>query len=577
MHINLSKFKKVRSDQHTTTLKHQDGHEIKIAHRALSPKLRGQLQQIEAIEAPKENQRTAQAEMKPVKMADGGEVEDKKKNIDEAVADAAEQAKQSPVTINIQQPGVAGPTGLPEAVSDAPAGVSDAPAGVSAATGLPSEADPTAAQVGPQGAPSSPDKAPSSAPDAMAAAQMTPPAQAGLGEGRSLSGEGPATPSGAAPQASGQDPFGTMATQGAYEQGLKERKSGIFGEAAALAQSAQAQQAALDKAADMQMNAQQLYQKHYSELETERAHLQEDLKNQHIDPEHYFHSMDVPQKISTAIGLILGGFGAAQSGRNMAVEYVQKQIENDIGAQKANLGKTESLLNANMKQFGNLKDATDMTRVMQMDMVSNQLKKAALTATDMQAKAKALQAAGEIDMQAAPIIGQMAMRKSLLTGMKNGQVQPERIVNALVPEHQRPEATKELKEAQAMVSVKDRLLQAYDDVAKLNTVGNRLSSPLQSKRQIDAIKGAVIPSLSKDTAGRYTESDAKALNELFSKVGNDDETVTKNRQQLVRLVQEKMHFPTLEYYGIRMGETGRFNSAGESRFSESAPVLKKTR
>lgn len=560
MHINLSKFKKVKSDQHSTTLRHQDGHEIKIAHQALSPKMRGQLQSIEAIEQPKETKRSAQAEMKPVKMADGGEVEaEDKSDINSAVENAADAAKQAPVVINVGQPAIP-------------------PAGVGAPTGLPQEVAAAPAQDGPMGAPSAPDKAPSSAPDPQAAAQLAA-AQAapqGLAEGRSPSGDpAQASAQGLAPQAANQDPYGTATQQGAYEQGLKERKTGIFGEADAIAKSAKAQQEALDKAADMQMTAQQIYQKHYSELEQERSALQEDLKNQHIDPDHYFHSMDVPQKISTAIGLILGGFGAASSGKNMAVEYLQKQIENDIGAQKANLGKTESLLNANMKQFGNLKDATDMTRVMQMDMVSNQLKRAALTSTDMQAKAKALQAAGELDMQAAPIVGQMAMRKSLLTGMKNGHVEPERIVNFLVPEHQRAEATKELKDAKQMINFRDNALAGFDKLNELNTVGNRAAHLGFTPAAVDAIKKPLEAVLGKELAGRFTETDAKFFGSLLPSPGDTAATTATKRSQLNKFVSEKMNFPTLETYGIDMRNSGRFDSSGESRIKESAPVLKR--
>jgi len=53
---------------------------------------------------------------------------------------------------------------------------------------------------------------------------------------------------------------------------------------------------------------------------------------------------------------------------------LNRQIDRDIDAQKATLGRKESLLSANMRQFGNLHDATQMTKVMQTDIVSNQLK-----------------------------------------------------------------------------------------------------------------------------------------------------------------------------------------------------------
>lgn len=44
--LDLSKFKKVRTEKNHTVLKHPDGHEIKVVHSALSPKIRKQLESV---------------------------------------------------------------------------------------------------------------------------------------------------------------------------------------------------------------------------------------------------------------------------------------------------------------------------------------------------------------------------------------------------------------------------------------------------------------------------------------------------------------------------------------------------
>lgn len=66
--LDFKNFKKLNSDKHTTTLKHPDGHEIKIAHSALSPKHKEMLSKI-PTESPK-------------KMADGGEVSSEPSTMD---------------------------------------------------------------------------------------------------------------------------------------------------------------------------------------------------------------------------------------------------------------------------------------------------------------------------------------------------------------------------------------------------------------------------------------------------------------------------------------------------------------
>ena len=49
--LNISKFKKVSSDKDFTIMKHPNGHEIKIAHKALSPKMRGELDGLPHLDA----------------------------------------------------------------------------------------------------------------------------------------------------------------------------------------------------------------------------------------------------------------------------------------------------------------------------------------------------------------------------------------------------------------------------------------------------------------------------------------------------------------------------------------------
>lgn len=44
--LNLAKFKKVASDRHATTLRHDDGHELRIAHASLTPKLKKELDRL---------------------------------------------------------------------------------------------------------------------------------------------------------------------------------------------------------------------------------------------------------------------------------------------------------------------------------------------------------------------------------------------------------------------------------------------------------------------------------------------------------------------------------------------------
>ena len=121
---------------------------------------------------------------------------------------------------------------------------------------------------------------------------------------------------------------------------MNEQKQGINATAAAEGALGN-KEAAIQQQAQKQLQTQlQSYQDNLKQLNTERAKLQADISTGKIDPQHYIGSMSTSEKLSTAFGLILGGIGAGAIGQqNPALAYLNKQIDNDIEAQKANLDK----------------------------------------------------------------------------------------------------------------------------------------------------------------------------------------------------------------------------------------------
>ena len=70
--LDLSKMKHVRSDDKTTTLRHPNGHEITLAHSALSPVNRAQLQALSKSAQMAETPLQSEERRDQMKMADGG-------------------------------------------------------------------------------------------------------------------------------------------------------------------------------------------------------------------------------------------------------------------------------------------------------------------------------------------------------------------------------------------------------------------------------------------------------------------------------------------------------------------------
>lgn len=529
--MDLSKFKKIHSDERTTTLQHPHGHEIRISHGSLSTKMRQQLSKLPGMEDGSKAKK-----LEPVKMADGGET----------------PSKEAEKIIDIT---------LPEAGSATPAAPTDF-------------IESPALQALGQG-------------DQASALALTQPMAQPMGMMSDLSGQPSATPpapmpsapqltpttpeAGMAPSLAQPDPFGAKATEAATLQGLQQQQVGIKGEAAAQAKLGQEQAKIKQQQVANEQALLKDYKGNFDAISQETQQFKKALMDQHIDPQRYMGKMDTSQKLNTAIGLILGGMGGGASGHNPAQEFLQKQIENDIEAQKAEIGKRATLLEANLKLMGNLNDATKMTHLMMNESAMHQIEQAAAKNMGPAAKAAALKTMGQLQQQNAGIIGQLAMKRTILSGVNNGQVMPERIVEMVIPEHDRGEARKELKEAQNLSAARDNTLNAFDQLTKIQTASNRVMNPLQSKRQVEGILGAVIPALSKATAGRFTEADAKVLEDAMPHIGDDAETLAIKRAKIDALVSEQMHAPILKNYGIDVKSFGKYNNQGQNVIQESKP------
>lgn len=479
--LDLSKFHKVGGDEKTTTLRHSDGHIMTIAHKALSPKMRNQLS---ALESPK---------IEKPRFADGGDV-----------GSEIDYDKLIP-----QEESANRPYGTPDT---APPTATETPA------------LPPSTPVSPQ-APQAGNPTPEVSPLAAQAQQSEQPQDITK---QDLSKENPSV-----------------------MQGYQRQVQAAQMEGAATADMALQQERQLKAGALAQQDLQTQFQNHYKALDDERNNFQQDILNQHIDPNKYLGSKDTVGKVGTAIGLILGGIGSGLAGGpNQALQFLNMQIDRDIDAQKAELGKRETLLSANMRQFGNLDAATNMTRMMTSDIIKTQLQQAAAKAQSPIAKANALRMVGQLEQQTAPMAMQLATRQMLMSGGGNGpgqvsQQDPAKLIPLVVPEKDQPAAYKELQEAQNMASAKNNIMSSFDKIAKLQTLGSKLSNPVQTRSQIAAIKDPLVAGLSKATAGRFTEQDAGMLDSLFPTLTDNAKSVATKKEQIDKLISEKMHFPVL--------------------------------
>ncbi len=499
--LDLSKFKHVKSDDKTTTLQHQDGHMLTLAHGALHPDSQKALSALSKISATAATPDQANAS-RDQKMADGGKVSEKprvyvpeqkpempskqpgntldynklreeKKIINRNESSKPPQRKMMADGGDIG--GVQDITGVPNSAvpqeqpqdpdraalqqayntyanmganpndptnqnvnSDAMFGPKgEAPknfnplAWKAAEEKLKLDQDKTAEATTDQAAKIAEDNQvrqraglpplPNPALQQPSAGVAQPLPQAG-----DQSQQAP-QPQVAAPQTQDSQQGASFDPYSMAQQGMNLELAGTKAGAKAQGDLGQAQAQALQKSIQDKQLAQDAFRQSFADLDGERkAHIA-DIQNGYIDPNKYWegttdkdgNQVGGHSKMASALGIILAGFNP--SGKpNAAIEFLQHQMDQNLESQKANLGAKENLLSANLHQFGNLRDATDMTRLMQADVVQQQLQKAAADAATPQAAAAAQAASGAIMSKYQPIAMQLQMRQAMMRMYSQG-------------------------------------------------------------------------------------------------------------------------------------------------------------
>lgn len=618
--MDLSKFKKAHEDEHIVTLKHPGGHEFKIAKKGLSPKMKGMLGELSLPEKLADGGVTQAPKPSPSPTPEYSGLEknadlEKAKKIKDAFVNYAEggeaQPKPSP------SPSPESPPELPKDTAQKFTESFNEPGWAEAKRNVikffkehhadggkvgeqldamlkehyddkqknpkleESKKLPKYVDGGEVTSTAEKDKNPALEVPVFDPALQTPQVvtnpenidysaiekkqestDAAAPTSSATSEEPPKTASKSLPEQAQivSDPFGTEAYGRVYGEGLKSQLGGIESEAGAQSALGQAQTKVLNQQVAAQQENQARFQHHFDELDNERQQFVNDIQNQHIDPNHYLGSMNTGQTIATALGLIMGGLGSGITGQpNAALQFLNNQIDRDIETQKAQLGQKETLLSANLRQFGNMRDASDMTRLMMNDMAATKLNLAAAQTTDKMAQARAQMASGQLLIGAAPQMSQIAMRRAVASGLTQGRIDPAQSIRlqgmmGYINPEQQTQAFKELKEAETSVAARDRILKGFDQISKMQTILGQLNP--QNKMKINNIISATVPGLSKETAGRFTEQDAAYIEHLMKQSAfSSAETKAQARQQLLQLMNEKMKFPQLEGLPIpvRMG------------------------
>lgn len=310
--LNLKEFEKVAEDGKTTTMRHKNGHEIRVILKALRPIEREQL--------------------KRLKMAEGGKVQ-RFADTEDTVKPEESNSSETPNSSTAQ----------------------DQPGGTHITINAAQPAQPAAPAPQVQQSP--------------AAKLAESPVNPAVG----------ATP----PNANMLNPNGTLNAPEAvnFQQKAEREKQAV--EAAAGKQIANTEAARVK--AEAELNKQ--VQNNYNEFKPRADALRQYNIDHPFNEKSYTENMAPARKVTTAIGLILGGMGQGLvGGSNPAMDYLNAQIDRDIAGQKERADREKTIYGAYKDLYGEGVATNALTKVSMNDIYTHKMNQAAAMLRTAQAK-----------------------------------------------------------------------------------------------------------------------------------------------------------------------------------------------
>lgn len=405
------------------------------------------------------------------------------------------------------------------------------------------------------------------APEERAPADVTPVVQAAIPDTSNM----PAAP---IPQQApmGQTQIGTL--PGAIQQEIKGYQE---------QQKVQEQQSAMNQAqaqADIQQR-QALMDESRQNLQDYQAHSQQfinDFAQGKINPNAYLENLSVAGKISTAIGLLLGGAASGTLGRNPASDFLNQQMERNIQAQIRDQDKRQTLVGMNRQLYNDQMLAENQTRINMNDMLAHQTQLNAYKLGTPAAQSAADIEIGKLKAANIPLLQQNAIRTTVLNNLarSGGRGTTAMDLTYAIPGFSQQDAEKEqgaVNSAKAKVDQANRL---FDQLEKEQTPINALNP--QSYARVHQIAAQMVPLVQdEDPSKRLTEQsyEAEIAPFIFNTMATKD-TQRAGRQGVLNLIKTAMQgkAPHMEQYAPAELPNYTVPQAAETQTRGGIPYVK---
>jgi hypothetical protein len=231
---------------------------------------------------------------------------------------------------------------------------------------------------------------------------------------------------GSAAQATSAMPTGMNSAYAMQAQGIQNAAN-------AQAQAATEQAAAHEAHQQKLLEQQTRYDNAFNKLTADNDALEKDILDDKIEPRKMFGEMSTGNKLLAGLAIALGGIGQGlmKTDKNAAVEMLNKMLQDDIEAQKANLDKKKGLLSNNLQKVRDLQTAEQLTRSQLLAITQAEVSKAVAKAGSDEAKARGQVLLGQLKQQQEVLKAEIAKKAAVAqVGQPGVKVNPE----ALPPE-----------------------------------------------------------------------------------------------------------------------------------------------
>lgn len=398
----------------------------------------------------------------------------------------------------------------------------------------------------------------------------------------------------AAPQPSPRTPDQQPALLSDLDKSLEQEKRGIQDNATAQQHGYnQTAQAIKDNLFDQQMRNDS-YNEESKKLTNQNQVLFDAVKDNKVDPDHFWNSKTTGGKIAATIGILLGGIGGGANGsnQNQALATLQNHIQQDIEAQKTDQSQKMNLYKMGLEKYRDAQSAHQFATLQSNALLQGTLQKIAAQTGSGQAQATAQQLIGQLGVQNAGIRSDLALKQAAMGAMNGPQqvpsgVDPNKLrllVNAgVIPKEEVPAAMKEFGEYDKLSNHLDETDKIFRDANKDATLSERIAEGLPFGSHIPTFSGDTkqylaetnlfLDKMTKDLTGRVTPQSMENLRHSIPVWGDDEEVKAKKLNDMKDIIRGAYDFPTLKTYRLLhpSDPVATSGATREKQFSEAPP------